>query len=190
MVQNSGVINPQINWPSEVTSASLDLCIDSGATQVEPGHAFTGTSPYQIFAPHPEKQAIVYLSEVSHLDRDDALYYEATSAHFFGGGLYECIGAVEHTHQAIVGRTSGNHTRVELTLPAKGVIDFYGRLDFAPEDDIRIGDSVIVCTRPQAFFTRAYVVPVQGISSGNPEVLGIWETNGFPAAAPPQLTQH
>jgi predicted amino acid racemase len=185
-LRQQGVADPQINWPSEVTSVSLDLCIASGATQVEPGHAFTGTSPYQVFEPHPEKQAIVYVSEVSHLQGNGGANDGATSGYFFGGGLYECIGAVEHTHQAIVGKDA-SYLRAKLALPAKGVIDFYGRLDFASNNPVRAGDSVIVCSRPQAFFTRAYVVPVKGISTSTPEALGVWETNGFPAAAAPVL---
>lgn len=180
-----GVIDPQINWPSEVSFASIPICASGNATQIEPGHAFTGTSPLQVFDSNSEKQAILYLSEVSHLDRDDALYYEAVSGHFYGGGLYECIGAVEHTHEAIVGKSGSDYTVVELTIPPDGVIDFYGRLNFAPSVPVQSGDSVIVCSRPQVFFTRAYVVPVSGIASGSPHIEGIYDAQGFPSAAPP-----
>ena len=68
----------QINMASELSTATIALAAKFGATQVEPGHAFTGTSPLQIFANVPERQAMIYLSEVSHA---------AAGGSFFGGGL-------------------------------------------------------------------------------------------------------
>ena len=170
-LRQRGHTNIQINIASELSTGTIKMAAEAGATQIEPGHAFTGTSPYQIFADVPERQAMIYLSEVSHL-------YGA-GAFFFGGGLYECIGAVEHTPQALVGRDSSRIETVALTIPPNGVIDFYGRLDFAAGTDIKSGDTVITCSRPQAFFTRAFIVPVKGIQSGTPEVLGVWGSDGF-----------
>jgi predicted amino acid racemase len=180
-----GIADVQVNMASELSSGTIRLAAEGGATQIEPGHAFTGTSPYQLFAGVPERQAMIYLSEVSHL--------EGAGAFCFGGGLYQCIGAVEHTPEALVGRMGANGPRSEtthLTLPPNGVIDFYGRLDFAPGTDVRVGDTVIVCTRPQAFFTRAFVVPVRGIQTGTPEVLGVWDTSGFLAQGMPAHATH
>lgn len=179
-----GIADVQVNMASELSSGTISLAAESGATQIEPGHAFTGTSPYQLFADVPERQAMIYLSEVSHL--------EGAGAFCFGGGLYQCIGAVEHTPQALIGRSGANGPRAEtalLTIPPNGVIDFYGRLDFAPGTDVRVGDTVIVCTRPQAFFTRAFVVPVRGIQHDAPEVLGVWDITGFPAQGMPVHTR-
>lgn len=175
-----GISNIQINMASELSTATIAAAAESGATQIEPGHAFTGTSPYQTFADVPERQAILYLSEISH-------GYDAF-AFFFGGGLYECIGAVEHTPEALVGSAGTTGVRFQtahLTTPPNGVIDFYGRLDVRPGASIKRGDTVIICTRPQVFVTRAFVVPVQGIQSGNPTVLGIWDINGFRAQNAP-----
>jgi predicted amino acid racemase len=175
-----GMRGVQINMASELSSGTIRLAADGGATQVEPGHAFTGTSPYQIFGEVPERQAMIYLSEVSHL--------EGGGGFCFGGGLYECIGAVGHYAEALVARSGPNGLQIErarLTIPPNGVIDFYGRLDLAPGGDIKVGDSVIICTRPQAFFTRAFVVPVRGIQSNAPQVLGVWDVAGFPASNAP-----
>ena len=179
ILRSRGVANPQINMASELSSGTIHIAAEGGATQVEPGHAFTGTSPYQIFADAPERQSMIYLSEVSHL--------EGGGAFCFGGGLYECIGAVEHAPEALVGRSAAKAAnRVRLTTPPNGVIDFYGRLDYAPGTDVQAGDTVIVCTRPQAFFTRAFVVPVRGIQSGRPEALGVWDATGFKSAGVPK----
>jgi predicted amino acid racemase len=180
-LRRSGVKDVQINMASELSTATISLAAKFGATQVEPGHAFTGTSPLQIFAKVPERQAMIYLSEISHA--------AAGGSFFFGGGLYECIGALEHTRQALVGRANSRgsaHQLTDLILPPNGVIDFYGKLSHSSSFDARPGDTVIVCTRPQAFFTRAYIVPVKGIHSGSPEVLGVWDINGFPSSVAPE----
>jgi len=179
-LRDRGISDVQVNMASELSVGTIAMAAEGGATQIEPGHAFTGTSPYQIFADVPERQAILYLSEISHL--------HGAGAFFFGGGLYQCIGAVEHTPVALVGRdgpTGPRHQSASLTIPPNGVIDFYGRLDFASGADVKSGDTVIVCTRPQAFFTRAFIVPVRGIQSGNPHVLGIWDVAGFRAQGTP-----
>jgi predicted amino acid racemase len=179
-LRDRGISDVQINMASELSTATIAMAAEGGATQIEPGHAFTGTSPYQIFADVPEKQAMIYLSEVSHRD--------GAGAFFFGGGLYQCIGAVEHTPEALVGHsgpTGARYKRALLTNPPNGVIDFYGRLDFGSGTEVKSGDTVIVCTRPQAFFTRAFIVPVRGIQSGTPEVLGVWDVAGFPARGAP-----
>lgn len=180
-LRRRGVKDVQINMASELSTATVGLAAKFGATQVEPGHAFTGTSPLQIFARVPEKQAIIYLSEISHA--------AAGGSFFFGGGLYECIGALEHTRQALIGRANSGgsaHQLTDLTIPPNGVIDFYGKLSHPSSFDARSGNSVIVCTRPQAFFTRAYVVPVKGIHSGSPEVIAISDVNGFPSSVAPK----
>ena len=39
----------------------------AGATQIEPGHGLTGTTPLHAVEDLPETPAVVYLSEVSHL---------------------------------------------------------------------------------------------------------------------------
>ena len=180
-LREHGVERPEINMASELSSTTIALAAEGGATQIEPGHAFTGTSPYQIFSDAPERQAMIYLSEISH--------HHGAGASFFGGGLYECIGAVEHTRKALVARSgepSAKRELCHLAIPPNGVIDFYGRVDPMADGDIRIGDTVIVCTRPQAFFTRAFVVPIEGVQRGEPKVLGVWDVNGFPSPAAPR----
>jgi predicted amino acid racemase len=168
---------------SELSTATIAMAAEAGATQIEPGHAFTGTSPLQAFQTVPERQAIVYLTEVSHL--------HSGGAFCFGGGLYECIGAVEHDHEALIG-TAGSDgvrfVRARLTSSPPGVIDFYGRLNFPMHSDVRGGETVLICTRPQAFFTRAYVVPVEGIQRGEPRVLGVFNTSGYIAQNAPAHT--
>ena len=49
---------------------------------------------------------------------------------------------------------------------------------------VRPGDSVVFGFRIQAFVTRAYVVGVAGIGSGNPTPQGIFTALGAPARWP------
>ena len=45
-------------------------------------------------------------------------------------------------------------------------------------DKVKQGDTVVFGFRAQAFVTRAYVVPVSGISTGNLVVEGIFDSDG------------
>src|SRR5260370_23721310 len=70
----------EINTPGTTSSAVLCALAGAGATQVEPGHGLTGTTPLHAVEDLPERPAVVYLSEVSHLHGNEAFC--------FGGGLY------------------------------------------------------------------------------------------------------
>ncbi|HZX06655.1 alanine racemase [Kribbella sp.] len=165
-----------VNGPGETSTRTLATLADAGVTQVEPGHGFTATGAYHAFEELPERPAMLYLSEVSHLDGD--------SAFCFGGGLYLCIGSVDYQPQALVGRDfdSAVAQSVDATLSQNHqVIDFYGRLAQTPRRTLRPGDSVLFCFRAQAFYTRSLVAPVAGIQSGTPRVEGLYTVDGRPA---------
>jgi predicted amino acid racemase len=164
-----------VNAPGETSTATLSMLADAGATQVEPGHGFTATGAYHAYADLPERPALLYLSEVSHVDGD--------TAYCFGGGLYLCVGSVDYQPQALVGRDfeAATRQRVDATLSQNHqVIDFYGRLAQTPERSLTAGDSVIFCFRPQAFYTRSTIAPVSGIHSGRPRVEGLFTVDGRP----------
>ena len=59
----------EINAPGTTSTVVLDRLAEAGATQVEPGHGLTGTTPLHAMGDLPEVPAICYLSEVSHLRR-------------------------------------------------------------------------------------------------------------------------
>ena len=58
----------------------LKALADAGATQVEPGHGLTGTTPLHALEDLPEIPAVVYVTEISHFIDGEA--------YCFGGGLY------------------------------------------------------------------------------------------------------
>ena len=105
--------------PSATCVSTIPILKELGATHGEPGHALTGTTPLHQRGDQPELPAMVYVSEVSHLDGDRAYVY--------GGGFYRRSRARE----AIVGKTFPGmmdcRVRVRETPPQ--YIDYYGALE-------------------------------------------------------------
>lgn len=174
----------QVNAPGVTSTSVLQLLADEGATQVEPGHGFTGTTPLHMAMELVERPAMAYLTEISHL--------AGGSAYCFGGGLYAEFGyryaelgykgadAIPATLDALVGREPAQALRQRATahLPDYHTIDFYGRLTAEPGTVIRPGDSVVFCFRTQIFYTRALVAPVSGIATGQPLIEGLFDSAG------------
>ena len=69
-----------INAPGTTSAQVMAALADGGATQVEPGHGLTGTTPLHARTALPERPAMLYLTEVSH--------FHQGRAYCFGGGLY------------------------------------------------------------------------------------------------------
>ena len=73
---------------------------------------------------------------------------------------------------------------VDVATPDPAMIDYYGQLLPEPHQRVAVGDTVIFGFRAQAFFARAVIVPIAGVSRGEPSVKGVWTTDGRPAAWP------
>jgi predicted amino acid racemase len=152
----------RVNAPGTTSSAIFPLLAEHGATQVEPGHGLTGTTPLHAVRELEELPAVCYLTEVSHV-HDGRSYV-------FGGGLYIDPVFPDYRVRALVdGRL------VDATIPPPSMIDYYGRLDGA----LPTGTTAIFGFRIQAFVTRAYVAGVRG-----GEVTGIWTGDGKEARWP------
>jgi len=171
-----GVI--EINAPGTTSSATLGALAEAGATQIEPGHGLTGTTPLHALEDLPEKPAVVYLTEVSHLVGDEAFC--------FGGGLYVDPVFPDYQLRAVVARepTVAAAALRNVEIPAPAAIDYYGMIDASGPSKPRPGDSVVFGFRPQAFVTRAYVVGVKGLAGGAPTVEGLADAFGRPASWP------
>ena len=162
-----------VNAPGTTSFATLQMLADGGATQVEPGHGFTGTTPWHAVRDLPERPAMIYVSEVSHTS--------GGKGYCFGGGLYQCVDTIPGRQlQAAVGHDVEQARRniVDVELTAYQEIDFYGRLVPSEETVLEEGDSVVMCFRAQAFYTRAFVVPISGVASGQSKVEGLFDTHG------------
>lgn len=164
----------QVNAPGTTSVSILESLAEAGATQVEPGHGLTGTTPLHAFDDLIEEPAIVYVSEVSHLWNGDAFV--------FGGGLYVDPVLGEASTRAIVlppGETevaSASPMRVEMPTP--GSIDYYAIIPDGEEKGVQVGDTVLFGFRPQVFVTRALTAAVSGVGSARPHMDRIWSADG------------
>jgi predicted amino acid racemase len=174
----SGRRGMEINAPGTTSTEILPMLARAGATQIEPGHGLTGTTPLHVFEDLPEIPAVVYLSEVSHLIGDEAFC--------FGGGLYIDPVFPDYIPRAVVSRepTASRSALKPVEIPAAAAIDYYGMIQNHAAPAARIGDSVVFGFRPQAFVTRAFTVGVSGLSRGAPVVEAVHDAFGRVAEWP------
>jgi predicted amino acid racemase len=146
----------------------------AGATQVEPGHALTGTTPPHAFSDLPEEPAVLYVSEVSH--------HAGGRAYCFGGGLYVDPVFPPYEMKALVADREGEdaYDLVSAEVPPPSAIDYYGMLTPMGRRRLVAGSTVIFGFRVQAFVTRAPVVGLVGISQGDPRLTSAWRHDGTP----------
>ena len=175
----SGRKKIEINAPGTTSSAVLAALAEAGATQVEPGHGLTGTTPLHAVEDLPELPAVVYVSEVSH--------FHGTDAFCFGGGLYIDPIFPDYPVKAIVARepTTAASALRTVEIPPPAAIDYYGMIDStsgAPKP--RIGDTVVFGFRPQVFVTRAYTCGISGLAGPSPTPGAIHDALGRPADWP------
>lgn len=169
----AGYAHVEVNAPGTTSRNTLEMLRQAGATQCEPGHGFTGTTPWHAVEDLPELPASLYLSEVSHLHGDDA--------YCFGGGLYIDPVFPDYDVTAIVSSepTAAAERLYSVEIPPPSAIDYYGIIERRSDrSKPEAGDSVVFGFRAQAFVTRANTVGVRGISHGAPKVEGIYDGLG------------
>jgi predicted amino acid racemase len=154
----------RINAPGTTASGVLRMLADAGATQVEPGHGLTGTTPLHAVRDEPELPAALYIGEISH--------HHAGRAYCYGGGLYIDPVFPPYRVQALVGRNGDltSAVRADADIPPPAAIDYYGMLH-EPPGGLATGASAVFGFRIQAFHTRAPVVAIAGVASGAPRVV-------------------
>ena len=169
-----------INAPGTTSARVMAALAAGGAKQVEPGHGLTGTTPLHARTELPERPAMLYLTEGSHLHQG--------RAYCFGGGLYIDPVFEPYPLKALAGPDpeAALAQEVDAATPDPAMIDYYGQLLPEPDQHIAVGDTVIFGFRAQAFFTRAVIVPIAGVASGRPEAKGVWTSDGRPAFWPGQ----
>jgi predicted amino acid racemase len=169
----AGVEITMINAPGNTSTQSLALLAEGGATCVEPGHGLLGTSLPQINEPgHPEIPTYVYVSEVTH-------HHEGQAYGIAGGALWADMGGFLNKAWKLGGLV-GRDPKAALANRLDyhhldQIIDYH--IPLTPGDRARIGDTVVFPIYTQAHMTRCYVVPVSGISKGNPIVRGVFDTS-------------
>jgi predicted amino acid racemase len=166
----------RVNAPGTTSSTLFATLAEAGATQVEPGHGLTGTTPLHVTQDLPERPAGLYLTEVSH--------HHAGRAYCFGGGMYVDPVFPPYQVRAVVAGDGGEGRVLDATLPPPAAIDYYGWLEPGDGPAPATGDSVVFGFRFQAFVTRAYVAALDDVSTGRPRLAGIWTAAGEPARWP------
>jgi len=158
-----------VDTPGATSVSAIKLLSRYGVTHAEPGHALTGTTPLHASGDQPETSAMVYVSEVSHIQGD--------TAYIFGGGFYRR----SRVKAALVGWQPEdlNEPPVPCSHPAPDTIDYYGQLDNIPSR-VRVGDTVIMAFRSQIFVTHSFVAAVRHIND-QPQLMGLWDARGHPA---------
>ena len=161
----------QINCPGNSSCASMDLIAAHGGTDAEPGSAFWGMAPQQLFGDDVGRPAQVYVAEVSHRGPDRALV--------LGGGFYPArIDGPWAVTAALVGSDPDTLTgnRVKAGIPDARWIDYYAWLYPAAGQSVRTGDSAVYFFRPQAFNARsAHIATVDGVQQGHPTVVSVYD---------------
>ena len=177
-LRKAGRRDLEVNAPGTTSSVALALLAEHGATQCEPGHGLTGTTPLHAIEDLPERPAVCYVSEVSHL--------HAGRAYCFGGGLYVDPVFPDYDVSVVVGHDpAATHAPVRrVDIPPPAAIDYYGMIDASGAGAPEVGDTVVFGFRPQAFVTRAYTVGLSGLATGRPHVHTIHDAFGRPAEWP------
>jgi predicted amino acid racemase len=142
----------------------------AGATQVEPGHGLTGTTPLSAVVETIEKPAIAYVTEVMH--------HHQGRAFVLGGGLYMDPVLGDIPTKAAVFTDSGDFEILEADMPNPGAIDYYAALSPNKSGKLPpIGSTVIFGFRPQVFVSRGMTVGIEN-SSTNPRALHHYGSSG------------
>ena len=164
----------QVNLPGTTSTEVLDVLASAGATQVEPGHGLTGTTPLHAVQQLPEQPAVLYLSEIAHIHQGLPFC--------FGGGLYIDPVFGDYEVRAVVAHdpSEASTEPLRVDMPNAAAIDYYAKLHPHNNRQVAEGATVIFGFRVQAFVARAFVVGLEGVSTGHAQVAGIWNCFGDP----------
>jgi predicted amino acid racemase len=171
-LEAAGRRDVQVNAPGTTSASILAVLAEAGATQIEPGHGLTGTTPLHAVQDLVEEPAIAYVSEVSHLWNGDA--------YVFGGGLYvdPVLGGAETTALLVEpGADVVAAPELRVDMPADNAIDYYATVPLG-DHIARAGDTVLFGFRPQVFVTRGLTAGISGLSTGTPTIARIWSADG------------
>lgn len=162
LLKESGVDKPLENTPSTTCVHTIAKMTEYGGNCGEPGHGLTGSTPMHADKELEERPAVVYVSEISHnfLGR----------AYCYGGGYYRR----SHIKNVLVGDNLDNARALEVYPPTPESIDYH----FEISEECPVGKTVVMAFRFQIFVTRSDIVLVKGIQSRNPQIIGVYDSQG------------
>jgi len=158
------------NMPGTTSLEGLELLAKNGATQVEPGHGLTGTTPLSFFEDTLEIPSVAYVSEVAHIHNGNA--------YVLGGGLYRDPVLGETPCKAVAIDSYGGMETFDVDMPKPGAIDYYAILLPNIKGQVPpIGTTVVFGFRPQVFVTRGLTTGVL-IEDNSPSMKKLYAANG------------
>ena len=160
--EDYGIQIDEFNLPSVTCVHTLEKIAAAGGTQGEPGHGLTGTTPLHASRALTEKPAYVYMSEISH--------QLGKKSYCYGGGHYRRSGM----KNALVIQPDGTKIGTNVVMPNVESIDYYFELD----GHFPVGSTVVMAFRTQIFATRSEVAVVKNISTNQPKIIGIFDSQG------------
>jgi predicted amino acid racemase len=179
MLTGLGLDVRQVNAPGNTSTYTLATQASLGATHVEPGHGFLGTTPFHLHHELPEVPAACYVTEVAHHVGDRAYVY--------GGGFFvdDPIWLDPNFRRKVmVGNSPEELAEHEETFFGAGSgasggfggIDYYGFIGGTP-DTVPVGATVVMGFRMQSFVTRANIAVISD-AGGTPQLHGVFDQMG------------
>lgn len=162
ILKEAGIAAPVVNTPSTTCVHTIQKMSIQGGNCGEPGHGLTGTTPMHAEKELEEKPAVAYVSEISHNFQGKAFCY--------GGGYYRR----SHVSYVLVGKTLEGARKLGVYPPSAESIDYH----FEIPQECQVGAAAVMAFRFQIFVTRSDVVLVKGIQTGNPRIIGIYDSLG------------
>ncbi|MEH7336299.1 YhfX family PLP-dependent enzyme [Neobacillus drentensis] len=160
ILENKGITVTHVNAPSATSCHTIPMLKEYGVTHGEPGHALTGTTPLHAYKEDlPEVPAMVYVSEISHMDEKHA--------YTIAGGFYPRSNMENALYGSNGTETLEQPAKVDCVSPEN--IDYYGCLK--REKNMKVADTVVYAFRTQIFVTRAHVAFVRNVNSDQPELI-------------------
>jgi predicted amino acid racemase len=171
LLRANGFDAVEVNTPSASCPATFGLLTEQGATQAEPGSCLTGHTPLHAVTDQPERPAMIYVTEVTHVTRE--------AVYTLGGGFY---GRSRAKQALVYSDPDREPVRADVELDPPEAIDYYGTLHPVAKGAVGVGDTAVYAFRSQVFVSRCFVAVVRDVAH-NPQVLGIFDRNGFPLDA-------
>lgn len=162
LLEEQGHVINQVNLPSATCVHTIPKIAKYGGTHGEPGHGLLGSTPLHAVTVQPEIPAMVYVSEISHV--------LGANSYCYGGGYYRR----SHISGGLVGQNLSNAMRVRAAKPDAESIDYY----FTLQEKLAVGATAVFAFRSQVFVTRSDVAIIRGNSTGQPKLLGVYNSLG------------
>ena len=160
-----GIDGLRVNCAANCNTRTYGTLASYGATDMEPGGALSGSTFFDDLLEIP---AQVYVTEVMH----------EWNGHVYtlGGGLGFIFAPDNRPTRCMVGGSREEARGRFMDLAFRGVIDYFGACTPPPGPRPKIGDTAIYALEgTQMYVTRCYVAAITGISTGTPQVAGLFD---------------